>query len=145
MSYTDNVIPADQLPHIPFLHILHSQDFDFEQKYLIFHVSISYLLTTYLPYLTHTSDIININDLETPNRLNMWLKYQYSLERNVVILMKYLCSRLWLILIFTSYILISPMLNSYSANTKRNKHVIIKPKRRFGVIITCLLRCVFAG
>ena len=33
----------------------------------------------------------------------------------------------------------------YSANTQRNKHVIITPKRRFGVIITCLLRFVFAG
>ena len=31
------------------------------------------------------------------------------------------------------------------ANTKRNKHVIITSKRRFDVIITCLLRCVFAG
>ena len=28
---------------------------------------------------------------------------------------------------------------------KRNKHVIITSKRRFDVIITCLLRCVFAG
>ena len=31
------------------------------------------------------------------------------------------------------------------ANTQRNKHVIITSKRRFDVIITCLLRCVFAG
>ena len=31
------------------------------------------------------------------------------------------------------------------ANTQRNKHVIITSKRRFGVIITCLLRCVFSG
>ena len=30
-------------------------------------------------------------------------------------------------------------------NTQHNKHVIITSKRRFGVIITCLLRCVFAG
>ena len=29
--------------------------------------------------------------------------------------------------------------------SKRNKHVIITPKRRFNVIITCLLRSVFAG
>ena len=28
---------------------------------------------------------------------------------------------------------------------KRNKRAIITSKRRFGVIITCLLRCVFAG
>ena len=31
------------------------------------------------------------------------------------------------------------------ANTQSNKHVIITSKRRFDVIITCLLRCVFAG
>ena len=31
-----------------------------------------------------------------------------------------------------------------SANTQRNKHVIITSKRCFDVIITCLLRCVFA-
>ena len=31
------------------------------------------------------------------------------------------------------------------AITWRNKHVIITSKRRFDVIITCLLRCVFAG
>ena len=31
------------------------------------------------------------------------------------------------------------------ANTKRNKHVIITSKRRFDVIIRCLLRCVLAG
>ena len=32
-----------------------------------------------------------------------------------------------------------------SANTRRNKHVIITSKRCFDVIITCLLRFVFAG
>ena len=32
-----------------------------------------------------------------------------------------------------------------AANTQRNRHVIITSKRRFDVIITCLLRCVFAG
>ena len=32
-----------------------------------------------------------------------------------------------------------------TSNTQRNKHVIIMSKRRFDVIITCLLRCVFAG
>ena len=31
------------------------------------------------------------------------------------------------------------------ANTQRNKHVIITSKRRFDVLITCLLRGVFAG
>ena len=31
------------------------------------------------------------------------------------------------------------------ANTKRNKHIIITSKQRFDVIITCLLRFVFAG
>ena len=31
------------------------------------------------------------------------------------------------------------------ANTQRIKHVIITPKRRFDVTITCLLRFVFAG
>ena len=31
------------------------------------------------------------------------------------------------------------------ANTQRNKHVIIMPKHRFDIIITCLLRLVFAG
>ena len=31
------------------------------------------------------------------------------------------------------------------ANTERNKHVIIRSKRRFDVIIACLLHCVFAG
>ena len=32
------------------------------------------------------------------------------------------------------------------ANTQRNKHmIIITPKRRFDVIITCLLRCEFTG
>ena len=31
------------------------------------------------------------------------------------------------------------------ANTKRNKHVIVSSKRRFHVIIACLLRYVFAG
>ena len=36
-------------------------------------------------------------------------------------------------------------ITTHPANTKRNKYVIITPKRRFGVIITCLLRCVFAG
>ena len=29
-------------------------------------------------------------------------------------------------------------------HTQRNKHVIITSKRHFDVIITCLLRCVFA-
>ena len=33
----------------------------------------------------------------------------------------------------------------YPANTQSNKHVIISSKRRFDVMITCLLRCVFAG
>ena len=33
----------------------------------------------------------------------------------------------------------------YPANTQRNKHVIITSKQRFDVIISCLLRCVFAG
>ena len=35
--------------------------------------------------------------------------------------------------------------STHPANTQRNKHVIITSKRRFDVIITCLLRCVFAG
>ena len=35
--------------------------------------------------------------------------------------------------------------HNISANTQRNKHVIIPSKRRFDVIITRLLRCVFAG
>ena len=39
---------------------------------------------------------------------------------------------------FSSFIIIP-------ANTKRNKHVIITPKHRFNVMITCLLRFVFAG
>ena len=34
---------------------------------------------------------------------------------------------------------------SYPANTQCNKHVIITWKRRFYVIITCLLHCLFAG
>ena len=33
---------------------------------------------------------------------------------------------------------------SVPANTKRDKNVIITSKQRFDVIITCLLRCVFA-
>ena len=33
----------------------------------------------------------------------------------------------------------------FSANTQRNKHIIIKSKRRFDVIITCLLHCVLQG
>ena len=33
----------------------------------------------------------------------------------------------------------------FPANTKRNKHVKITPKRRFDVIFTCLLRYAFAG
>ena len=33
----------------------------------------------------------------------------------------------------------------FPANTKRNKRVIITTKQRFDVMITCLLRCVFAG
>ena len=35
--------------------------------------------------------------------------------------------------------------SSFPANTRGNKHVIITSKRRFGVTITCLIRCVFAG
>ena len=35
--------------------------------------------------------------------------------------------------------------NLHPANTQHNKHVIINSKRRFDVIITCLLRAVFAG
>ena len=34
---------------------------------------------------------------------------------------------------------------SIPVNTKRNKHAIIMTKRRFYVIITCSLHCVFAG
>ena len=34
---------------------------------------------------------------------------------------------------------------SYAPATQRNKYVIITSKPRFDVIITCLLRCVFAG
>ena len=34
---------------------------------------------------------------------------------------------------------------AFPAKTQRNKYVIITSKRRFDVIITCLLRCVFAG
>ena len=37
------------------------------------------------------------------------------------------------------------ILQNVPANTKRNKHVIITSKRCFDVIITCSLRCVFAG
>ena len=33
----------------------------------------------------------------------------------------------------------------YPANTKRDRHAIITSKQCFEVIITCLLRCVFAG
>ena len=33
----------------------------------------------------------------------------------------------------------------HRANTQCNKHVIITSKRRFDVILTCLLRYVFAG
>ena len=33
----------------------------------------------------------------------------------------------------------------FSANTQRNKHVIITPQRRFNVIIAWLLRSVFSG
>ena len=36
-------------------------------------------------------------------------------------------------------------LASDPANAQRNEHVIITSKRRFDVIITCLLRCMFAG
>ena len=36
-------------------------------------------------------------------------------------------------------------IGSDPANTKCNMHVIIRSKNRFGIIITRLLRCVFAG
>ena len=36
-------------------------------------------------------------------------------------------------------------MNNVPANTHRNKHVIITSKRRFDVMITCLLRFVFTG
>ena len=39
---------------------------------------------------------------------------------------------------------ILPIISAIPANSQRNKHVIIAPKRRFDVIITCLLRFVFA-
>ena len=32
---------------------------------------------------------------------------------------------------------------TYTANTQRNKHVVMKSKRRFDVIITCLLHFAF--
>ena len=35
--------------------------------------------------------------------------------------------------------------DDFPSNTQRNKHIIITSKRRFDVIITCLLRCVFEG
>ena len=35
--------------------------------------------------------------------------------------------------------------DTFPTNIKRNKHVIITSKQRFDVIITCLLRDVFAG
>ena len=44
----------------------------------------------------------------------------------------------WVIVVVITYM-------SIPANTKRNKNVIITSKRRFDVIITCSLRCVFAG
>ena len=34
--------------------------------------------------------------------------------------------------------------NAFPAKSQRNKHVTITPKHHFDVIITCLLRCVFA-
>ena len=34
--------------------------------------------------------------------------------------------------------------NTHSTNTQHNKHIIIKSKRSFDVMITCLIRCVFA-
>ena len=37
------------------------------------------------------------------------------------------------------------IMNIITANTQSNKHVIITSKQHFDVIITCLLRCVFAG
>ena len=41
-------------------------------------------------------------------------------------------------------IILDVYLAHFPADTKRNKHVIITSKRRFDVIITYLLRCVFA-
>ena len=38
-----------------------------------------------------------------------------------------------------------PCKHKYPAKTQHNKHVIITPKGRFDLIITCLLHCRFAG
>ena len=71
--------------------------------------------------------------------------------------LKYPVSKLWLNVLNT-YELKSQHLKEYQnvslflmlcfgwvpANTQRSKHVIITSKRCFDVMITCLLRCVFA-
>ena len=70
----------------------------------------------------------------------LWDKFSSAVLNNVV-----WSGKLWNWFVTQETLNISCVTLKPPANIQRNKHVMITSKRRFDVMITCSLRCAFAG